>query len=537
MLEALDAAAVRRWCAAAVDGLTACRRELDDMNVYPVPDGDTGTNLLLTMTAAWDALRAGGDTARDAGSAVGLMARGAVLGARGNSGVILSQLLRGIAEVLGAAADADGAALAAGLDRAAALAYASVAEPVEGTVLSVARAAAEAALALPADSGRPAPLGAVVGAAHAGAATALARTPSQLPALAAAGVVDAGGCGLLVLLEALAGVVGAAEAVVRPARRVARERRMLEAVRETGSTEYAYEVQYLLTAVDGAVDALRGELAELGDSLVVVGTGDGRWNVHVHVNDVGAAIEAGVEAGRPQRITVTRFADQQAAALERTGVAVVAVAPGEGLAGLFEAEGVVVVDGGPTGDPSTDEVFAAIEGTGAAAVVVLPNSGAATGVAGAAAARARDRGIEAAVVPTRSAVQGLSAVAVHDESRRFGDDVIAMAEAAAATRWAEVTVATRDALTMAGPCRAGDVLGLAEGDVVLIGASVDGVARELVDRMLVLGGELLTVVVGADATADLGAAVRRHVRATHPEVEVGVYAGGQPRSPLLLGVE
>ena len=579
MLEALDASAVRRWSAAAVDLLTVHRQEIDDLNVYPVPDGDTGTNLVLTMTSAFDALRADGG-ALDAAAAIGLMARGAVLGARGNSGVIASQLLRGIAEALTSAAPrADGPALRAALAWAAELAWSAVAAPVEGTMLSVAKGAARAAAAVRSDT-----LAEVIRAAARGATEALADTPRQLPVLAQAGVVDAGGRGLVVLLDSLVGVVTGDAAASPGPRRAGRERRALEAARERGSPEFEYEVQYLLGANEEAVATLREELAGLGDSLVVVGTGEGQWNVHVHVNDIGAAIEAGVQAGRPNRITVTRFADQtdhrgdaadsarpglaaergRAAAAAglagtatgggaarggtagggaggggapRSGVAVVAVAPGEGVADLFEAEGVVVVDGGPTRNPSTAEVLAAIEDSGAAAVVVLPNSAATTGVANAAAEEARAAGIEVAVVPTRSAVQGLAAVAVHDERRWFGDDIIAMAEAAAATRWAEVTVAVRDALTMAGPCHAGDVLGLADGDVVLIGRSVAEVAEELVDRLLATSGELVTVVVGADAEHGLGAAIERHVAATHPAVEVTVYHGRQPHYPLLLGVE
>jgi uncharacterized protein len=576
VLQTLDAAAVRRWSEAAVDALTLHRQEIDDLNVYPVPDGDTGTNLVLTMTSAHDALREAPDVP-DAASAVGVMARGAVLGARGNSGVIASQLLRGIAEVLTSSAPvADGPTVRAALDRAAELAWSAVAEPVEGTMLSVAKgAAAGAAAAGDGDLAR------VVRGAVRGAEEALALTTRQLPQLAAAGVVDAGGLGLVVLLDALVGVVtgetaaaflmggsltsGSGQAAERSnapgsAGRRGRDRRVLEAARERGSPEFGYEVQYLLWADGAAVDALRASLGELGDSLVVVGTGAGLWNVHVHVNDVGAAIEAGVEAGRPHRITVSRFADQigraelpagaghpvgtaaaggvgDAGVGDRSGVAVVAVAPGEGVADLFAAEGVLVVDGGPTQNPSTADVLAAVEASKAAAVIVLPNSTATTGVANAAAEEARSSGIEVVVVPTRSPVQGLAAVAVHDESRRFADDLIAMAEAAAATRWAEVTVAVRDALTMAGQCRAGDVLGLADGDVVLIGQSIPEVARELLDRLLATGGELVTLVLGADADGDLGTWIQRHVAATFPAVEVSVYRGGQPHYPLLIGVE
>jgi uncharacterized protein len=546
VLEALDAAAIRGWSAAAVDALAAHQQEIDDLNVYPVPDGDTGTNLVLTMSAARDTLAQ--SDAADAGAAATTLARGAVLGARGNSGVIVSQLFRGIADELCAGAGRPaGVLLAAAFDRAATQAYGAVAEPVEGTILTVARAAADAAVRAAAADAPGSGLAAVVRAARAAADEALARTPQQLPVLAAAGVVDAGGRGLVVLLDALLAVVTGEAPAAGPdltVPRPPRDRSALESVRESGSSEYDYEVQYLLYAADDAVRRLRSELVPLGDSLIVVGTGDGLWNVHVHVNDAGAAVEAGVRAGRPYRITITRFADQLAAepagstaAPQRCGVAVVAVAPGEGVADLFEAEGVVVVDGGPTRNPSTAEVLAAIEETGAAAVVVLPNAGSIAGVAEAAAEQARAAGIEVAVVPTRSPVQGLAAVAVHDAARWFGTDVVAMAEAAAATRWAEVTVAVRDALTMAGPCRQGDVLGLADGDVVLIGASVDAVACELLDRMLFLGGELVTLVLGSDADPGLGATLKRHVVGTHPEVEVSVYDGRQPHYPLLIGVE
>ncbi|HYT10925.1 MAG TPA: DAK2 domain-containing protein [Mycobacteriales bacterium] len=528
-IDALDSSAVRRWCTAAVDALEARRAEIDDLNVYPVPDGDTGTNMLLTLRAADEAVRA--DPAADLAATVRAMARGAVLGARGNSGVIVSQVLRGVAEALADAAGARGAALAGALARGAELAWSAVGEPVEGTMLSVARGAAEAA----ATAGDR--LADVAREAVGGAVAALERTPSQLPALARAGVVDAGGRGLVVLLEALAGVV--AGTVAGPGRtpRPARDGGALDAVREAGSPDYGYEVQYLLACEDGAVGRLKEELGRLGDSLVVVDTGEGRWAVHVHVNDVGAAIEAGVEAGRPHRITVTRFADAAAEdGARRDGVAVVAVAPGAGVAGLFAAEGVVVV-GGSTGVPDEDEVVVAIEGCGAAAVVLLPGSAEVTALADVSANRARGAGIDVAVVPTRSPVQGLAAVAVHDEARRFADDVIAMAEAAAATRSAEVAVAARDALTMAGPCRAGDVLGLADGEVVLIGQSIRDVAGDLLHRMLSGGGELVTLVLGADAEPDLAGVLEHRLAREHPGVEVTVYAGGQPDAPVLIGVE
>ena len=534
VLDKLDAPAVRRWSIAAADALAEHRVEIDELNVFPVPDGDTGTNLALTLRAASDALA--GEASATAAAALRAMARGAVMGARGNSGVIVSQILRGFADAIDGDCDATG--LQAALHQAAEHAYAAVADPLEGTILSVARAAAESAAVI---TNGTRTLASVVSAALTGAATALDRTTEQLPALARAGVVDAGGRGLVVLLDALAGVVTGATSTIAPPRRTARSRKVLESARETGSAEFGYEVQYLLDAGEESVATLRAELARMGDSLVVVGTGEDLWNVHVHVNDVGAAIEAGLEAGRPHRITVVRFADQiardEAFPTDLAGTAVVAVAPGEGIAYLFEGEGVVVVDGGPGDNPSTGEVLAAVKASRAAQVVLLPNSAQVTRVAEAAAEQARDAGIEVAVVPTRSPVQGLAAVAVHDAGRRFGDDVIAMAEAAAATRWAEVTVAQRESLTSVGRCQAGDILGLIDGDVVEIGQSVRDVAKAALDRLLGVGAELITMIAGCDAEPGLTDELRAHIEQADPLIEVAVFDGGQPHYPLLLGVE
>jgi dihydroxyacetone kinase-like predicted kinase len=243
---------------------------------------------------------------------------------------------------------------------------------------------------------------------------------------------------------------------------------------------------------------------------------------------------------------VLRFADQfratdqptsRAPSIDRDGVAVVAVAPGPGLAHLFEAEGVRVVGGGPTDNPSTAEVLAAVLASHAAQVILLPNAAQVTAVADVAAAEARAEGIEVVVIPTRSPVQGLAAVAVHDGERRFGDDVIAMAEAAAATRWAEVTIAEREALTSAGRCAAGDVLGLIAGEVVEIGTSITGVARVLIDRLIGVGGELITILVGEQIATAIGQQLADYVAAAAPGVEVSVFEGGQPDFPLLIGVE
>lgn len=305
---------------------------------------------------------------------------------------------------------------------------------------------------------------------------------------------------------------------------------------------FGYEVQYLLDAAPGAVEVLRRVLDALGDSLAVVGSGgEGvqTWNVHVHVaaSGIGAAVEAGVEAGRPYRIDVTPLDDRGRGPHEaerRTSKrGAVVVAAGDGLTSLFEAEGATVVGR----NPSTGEMLEAIVASGCRCVVLLPNDANTHAVAVSAAREAEKAGVRVSVVPTRSPVQALAALAVRDLDRSFDDDVIAMAEAAGACRYGEVCTAQRDSLTVAGPCRAGDLLGLVDGEVHVIGDDLAAVSVQLVDRLLGGGGELATLVLGADAPDGLEGTLRGHVARAWPFVELQSYAGGQPRYHLLVGVE
>lgn len=523
----LDAETLCRWGAAGLDALSATRAEIDALNVYPLPDGDTGSNMLLTWQAVADGMRAASPHDR---AVLEAARRGALLGARGNSGVILAQWLTALVDAL-APTLGDGAALAKALASAGAAAPRAVGSPVEGTILSVAAAAGTV------DAG---PLAAVTAATTRAARAALAATPEQLPALAAAGVVDAGGRGLVVLLEALDAVVSGRPLLhVPPPGGAAGVLRALVAARESGSEAFAYEVQYLLEADDEQIPVLRDRLAPLGDSLVV-GGGDGTWNVHVHVNDVGAALERGIEAGRPYRVTVTRFADREVGrpvpAPAGLGRAVITVATGGGLADLLSAEGAVVVPGDP--QPSVGDLLAAVEASGAAEVVVLPSDGEllATAQQVAAAARAANPDRAIVVVPTYSPVQNLAALAVAQSDRPFGDDVVAMAEAAGSTRIGAVTVAQHEALTSAGHCRPGDVLGVIDRDVVLLGQDVAAVATDLLDRMLAGGGELVTLVTGGDVDPSVVDILRTHLEQRHPFTEVSAYDGGQPTA-VLVGVE
>lgn len=537
----LHAAAVRAWAEASLAALGEERAAIDALNVFPVPDGDTGTNMFLTVESAcaaidevFDLREAAAERPRTS-EVAGAMARGALLGARGNSGVILAQIVRGVASVLGEVRDGDeltGAIVARALRAACDGAYSAVSHPVEGTILTVARSAADAADGAVATDGA---LVSVIESAVTASHAALAATTEQLPALRDAGVVDAGGQGLVVVYDALLDVVTG----VRRRRPGVSPRSKLPVPHVVHGSpiplrgDPSYEVMYIIDASADDMDILRRSLEPLGDSLMV--TGDDRlWNVHVHVHDAGAAIEAGLAVGQLERIRVTYLA---AAASPAEGRGLVVVTHGPGTAALVAEHAAVAVAARPRRRPSTAELLDGIRRAQAAEVVVLPSDSDSLAVAEAAAEQARGEGLRVSVIPARSIVQSLAALAVHDPGARFDDDVIAMTRAVAATRYAAVTIASKDALTMVGPCREGDVLGLAEGDIVEIGSDVRSTADSLVDRLAGSGGELLTVVRGAELDPAEAESVVEDARRRHPGIDIVLIDGGQPLWPVIIGVE
>lgn len=525
MHQTLDEAAVRAWAQLACDVLAEQRGDIDRINVFPVADGDTGSNLLATMRSGLDALTrlpSGGGL----GACAEALARGALLGARGNSGVIVSQLLRGLAEGL-RSAEPQVAGLVHGLHRAAELATAAVSEPVAGTILTVLQDAAAAAA--DAGGGAAASVSTVLDAAADAAARSLAATPGLLPVLARAGVVDAGARGLVVLLDTLAEVLTG-----RPCS-VPAESGPVDPTRGTcASSVHRYEVMYLLEGCGEArADALRDGLRALGDCVVVAGSGgpDPVWSVHVHCSDVGAALEAGLGHGRASRITVLQFADPPGTPAAATGRRrILCLSSGPGIADLLRESGAASA---PT-DATADQIADAIANTGAAEVVVLV-SDAEVDKSRRVADSITDRVV--VIVPTRSAVQMLAALAVHDPGVRLADDLVAMAATGAATRSARLEVATQEALTWAGRCHPGDHLGVVDGDVVLVEPDAGTAAVRLMDRMLSAGGELVTVLLGSAVPAGIVDGLESHVRTEHPEVELVIYDGGQPDCVLLMGVE
>lgn len=532
----LDAATLREVMSRFVEALRLHRDELNSLNVYPVPDGDTGTNMLLTQEAVVAELSGlGGAGLRGLGEAI---ARASLLGARGNSGVILSQVLRGLCERLCATDDPGPRDLAEALARASDEAYRAVARPVEGTALSVmADAARAAATALDGACD----CGAVADAALAAARTSLDRTREMLPELRAAGVVDAGGKGMVLLLDALSSVLGgrAMTEEVGPPGPVGRAERPPD--RE--GPRFRYEVQYLLETRDEEVGSLTERLAHLGDSVVVVG-GRGLFKVHVHTNEPGAAVEEGVGAGRPRQITVAdlegdvagRCLTGQARAVRVAGqrVAVVAVVEGEGLARILRSLGAVVVRGGPGRNPSVGELVEAIEAAPAGTVVVLPNH---PNVVPAATLATRDSGKDARVLATRSVPQGVAAAAAFNPTEGPEENLEAMRRAAEACGEGALTRAVRDADTPSGPVREGAWLGLSGDRVVEVADDAAAVAVALVRRLRRPDHQIVTLFVGAAPSEEEAGGLERALREAFPDLEFEVHRGGQPRHPYLIGLE
>jgi DAK2 domain fusion protein YloV len=505
---------------AALAGIEASRSRIDDLNVYPVPDGDTGTNMAETVRAAVLALE------RDEEADV---ARAVLMGARGNSGVILSQLVRGALEALAQAESIDTPAIAAALRRASETADAAVREPQEGTILTVARALAERAEALAA-SGTP-PTEALAELVTAGDA-ALARTREQLDVLREAGVVDAGAAGLVEMIRGIAAHVRD-EPLPEPAE--APEELPLDAIHRELS-RYRYCTTFFVEGDQVDPSRLEAELAALGDSLLVVGA-PGAVKAHVHTDEPGRALSLATAVGTLAEIEITNMHEQTADRTERLATAaatsgVVAVTCGEGNRRLFESLGARCVEGGRSMSPAASELAAAIDALPADEVIVLPNSPDAILAAQEA---VRKSAKTTKVVPTQTLQAGLGALVAYEPARPAMDNATEMTEAAEGVRSGAVARAHESGTLGGLEVEQGHFLGLVEGEPVTSGPVLEPVAREVVERLIGEASEVLTVLVGegADSAPDLVAALRD----AHPELEIEVHEGGQGVNPLLFAVE
>jgi hypothetical protein len=528
-----DLEAVREGACAALAALEANRQRIDDLNVYPVPDGDTGTNLTLTMRSVVESLDK--CEADERAALAHEVTRAALMGARGNSGVILSQIVRGAADVLGATGGPiDAPTLARSFRGASDAAYRAVRRPVEGTMLTVIRELAEEAEVRAGGASSPAEL--LKEAVRRGE-DAVARTPEMLDVLREAGVVDAGGAGLLEIVRGIASWV-AGEPLPEAA---PREELGIDAVHQELS-QYRYCTVFLVEGDGLDAEELERCLEPLGDSLLVVGD-DTALRIHVHTDDPGSALRAGTAVGVIENVEIANMHAQTAEREQRLLEAVpdappnttdvVAVVAGPGNRRLFESLGAArIVEGGQTMNPATADLVEAIESAAAHEVIVLPNNGNVILSAEQAAGLAKKH-VE--VVRTDSIQAGLAAMVLFDGTRRASENVEEMRDAVAALATGEVTVASRDAELNGLKVRKGEYFGLADGEAVAVGEGFEAVATAVVERLLAEPRDVLTLLTGEEEP-ELDGLIAK-IAAEHPRVEVDVQAGGQPHYPLLLSAE
>ncbi|HEY3962682.1 MAG TPA: DAK2 domain-containing protein [Gaiellaceae bacterium] len=508
---------MRELVGGALASIEANRVRVDDLNVYPVPDGDTGTNLTLTVRAVAEVLA--GDGPDDRAGLAHELSRAALMGARGNSGVILSQILRGATDALSESLD-----LKRAFRSASDAAYRAVKKPVEGTMLTAIREMADAAAREP-------DLKKIVAAGDA----CVARTREMLPVLREAGVVDAGAAGLVEIVRGIAAVV-AGEALA-PATAMSRPF-TIDAIHQEPS-RYRYCTVFVVEGHELDADSLEAELEQLGDSLLVVGDPTA-LKVHVHTDDPGRALSLGTAQGVVEGVEIANMHEQTLRREDRLLHAVpddarsvvVAVSTGAGNRDLFESFGAIVVDGGRTMNPSTSDLVAALEGAGPAEAIVLPNNG---NVIMAAENAAEHSQKPSRVVPTRSIQAGLAALVAFDPALGNEENAAAMADAAAAVATGAVTTASRDVQVNGVEVHKGSWLGLQDGEPVAGGATFDEVARAVADRLLAEPRGILTLLTGEEPQPV--EALVAGLASTHPDVELEVHEGGQPNYALLLSAE
>ena len=515
------------------------QESINVLNVFPVPDGDTGTNMVLTMQSAWKEIA---DLSESNVSEVAhKVAHGALMGARGNSGVILSQIWRGVARGLDGKGTFDGAELVAAMEEGVETAYKGVIRPVEGTILTVVREVAEEASQA---AGRSSDLVYILEQMVLRGQTSVAHTPNLLPVLAEAGVVDAGGQGLYVILE---GMLRYLHGETMEGVTVAEGAGVLSDVHAPSEDAYGYDVQFIIVGDHLDVGAIRQSIDDMGDSTLVVGD-PSTVKVHVHVPDPGEPLSYAAELGSLRDVIVE---DMQAQYQEfmaskespwlivsdtaSTELGLVVVAAGEGLARVFQSLGVAaVVRGGQTMNPSTEEIMAAADSVPCEKVIILPNNKNII----LAAEQARDLcGKPVGVVPTRTIPQGIAAVLALNYQADLDTNMKAMTHAAGEVQTGEVTTATRDVELGGVAVSEGQLIGLHDGELVVSGDTSREVVLKLLDRMEALNLEIMTLYYGAQVSAADAQELIGQLQEVYSDLEFEVIEGGQPHYAYLFSVE
>ena len=538
---ALTVARARELLAAGFAALEQRKQEINDLNVYPVPDGDTGTNLALTVKSMAESVARLPDDLSEP-EVCSAISQAALMGARGNSGVILSQIVRGGMDVLGQDGPVTPEVLTRVLRHATDTAYRAVRKPVEGTMLTVLREMAEAAAQAGDAQGLRGFLEHVIGAGW----KSVERTPTLLRVLADAGVVDAGGFGLVVFIEGAANGRGGAKTEI-----VARfDPTAAIAAGAEGEIEeesdFTYCTSFLLCgqALDQA--SLEQALGRLGDSLLVVGD-ERQLKVHVHTDEPGAVLAIAGAGGVLTEIEIDNMKEQTAARRRRLAevepkapvdaglTQVVAVVAGEGNKALFRNLGLdLIVEGGQSMNPSTEDLMRAVEKATAPSVIILPNN---ANVIMTAEQTVGLTDKEVLVVPSRSIQAGLSAAVAFDKRKPGAENAKEMRAAIDGVATADITRAVRDSLVDGVQVRAGDFIGLIDDRVVVGGGELEPVIGDMVGRLLQGGRTLLTALIGEDENGERAAAAIERLRGEYPSVEIELHRGGQPFYPVLLSAE
>lgn len=536
MIEKITASDLPQLVGASLQALQASRDEIDALNVFPVPDGDTGTNMLLTMQAVSEEVnRCQEKTINGYAKAI---TEGSLMGARGNSGVILSQILRGICDVVAEKEEIEAADLVKALSNSVKVAYKAVMKPVEGTMLTVIKDMAKAAGKAAKQNGD---ILQIMEKTLQEGEISLERTPELLDVLKEAGVVDAGAKGLVVMLQGAIQALKGEKVAVLPAEEVA----ALSLEVEEPSLEYLYCTEFILKGEKIDVEQFKKEISPLGDSVLVVGS-DGIYRTHIHTNEPGHILDKATKLGQLSQIRINNMQEQAEARTQTLAakkvtklvtkkIGLVAVAVGEGVKRILRSLGVdEIVDGGQSMNPSTADIAEAVEKVSADRVVILPNN---KNVILTAKQALGLSGKEMVVIPTRSVLEAFSALLAFDENKALKENEKEMSEALSGVKTGEITTATRDSSSSIGLIKKGDFIGIFDSQIAAIDRSLLAASLKLISSMIGEESEVITILTGKGISEDEKKELVKELSRKYPEMEVEVHEGGQPLYPLIVGVE
>ena len=537
-LETLDPKNLANLMHCFRDALQDHKENLNSLNVYPVPDGDTGSNMAATLNSVVSEINSLEENA-ELENIIEAISHGSLMGARGNSGVIISQILRGFVSEIKSASrkTVDANLFSEALNTAATAAYEAVGNPVEGTILTVVRETAEAAEKAVSEESDLLPVAEI---AREAAKRSLDSTPELLPVLARAGVVDAGGSGFLLMMDSLLHVIDDRPMPEPEAVTVSVDALILDVHDETSNNGTRYEVMYFLEAPDDSIPDFKKAWSEIGDSIVVVG-GENIWNCHVHTNNIGAAVEAGISVGRPYDIRVTDLFEEVAEnhhdheIADPVGCSVIAVANGDGIGEIFRSLGATrIVHGGQSMNPSTADLLEAAEATASEHVIILPNNSNIVAVAEQVDSQTSKT---VRVVETHTVTEGFASLLGYDPEATSEKNQTGMSQASQTVESGEITTAVRESTSEIGEIKKGDFLGLQKGKVTVVAATIVEATNNLLKEMISNEHEIVTLVAGEDSNEKETDEIVAWVNAEYEELEVEVHEGGQPLYPYYIGVE